>query len=49
MEDNVYGYIRVSSTDQKEDRQIIELGKKNIPKENIYVNKQSGKDFDSPQ
>lgn len=40
-----YGYARVSSIDQNEDRQFIELQKANIKKSNIYVDKQSGKDF----
>lgn len=46
---NTYGYVRVSSTDQNEDRQIIALSTCNIPKKNIYMDKQSGKDFDRPQ
>ena len=44
-----YGYARVSSIDQNEDRQFIELQKANIKKSNIYVDKQSGKDFNRPQ
>lgn len=46
---NIYGYVRVSSTDQNEDRQLIALSEKNIPQRNIYIDKQSGKDFDRPQ
>ena len=46
---NVYGYIRVSSTDQNEDRQVAALRGKEIPPQNIYTDKQSGKDFDRPQ
>lgn len=46
---NIYGYVRVSSTDQNEDRQIIALSEKQIPKKNIYMDKQSGKDFERPQ
>lgn len=42
---NIYGYVRVSSTDQNEDRQIIALSEKQIPKKNIYMDKQSGKDL----
>lgn len=49
MGDNTYGYIRVSSTDQNEDRQQIALRKRAVPKENIYMDKQSGKDFNRPQ
>lgn len=45
---NVYGYIRVSSCDQNEDRQMIAMQKARIPRKNIYMDKQSGKDFDRP-
>lgn len=45
----VYGYVRVSSTDQNEDRQIIALSAYQIPRKNIYTDKQSGKDFERPQ
>lgn len=44
----VYGYIRVSTRDQNEDRQIIALDKERVLKKNIYMDKQSGKDFDRP-
>ena len=44
-----YGYVRVSSTDQNEDRQLIALTACGIPAKNIYTDKQSGKDFDRPQ
>ena len=43
-----YGYIRVSSADQCEDRQRIALMEVQVPAEHIYVDKQSGKDFDRP-
>ena len=43
-----YGYIRVSSTDQNEDRQLIALTALDIPKRQIYIDKKSGKDFDRP-
>lgn len=43
-----YGYIRVSARDQKEDRQVIALSQCEIPKENLFIDKQSGKDFDRP-
>ena len=46
---NVYGYVRVSSIDQNEDRQIICMSDNNVPKGNVYVDKQSGKDFERPQ
>ena len=45
----VYGYIRVSSTDQNEDRQLIALYDKGVPDERIYMDRQSGKDFKRPQ
>lgn len=45
----IYGYVRVSSTDQNEERQLIALRDKEVPKKNIYLDKQSGKDFDRPQ
>ena len=46
---SVYGYIRVSSKDQKEDRQQIALKEVGVEHQNIYVDKQSGKDFNRPQ
>ncbi len=45
---NTYGYIRVSSTDQNLTRQLLAMKKKEIPDEMIYMDKQSGKDFDRP-
>ena len=44
-----YGYIRVSSIDQNEDRQVLALRKKGIPEKRIFLDKQSGKDFERPQ
>lgn len=44
-----YGYARVSTTGQKEDRQLDELIKSGICQNNIYIDKQSGKDFKRPQ
>ena len=44
---NVYGYIRVSSLDQNEDRQLVEMNKLGV--KTIYVDKRSGKDFERPQ
>ncbi len=41
----IYGYVRVSSADQKEDRQILEMQQLKIDERNIYIDKQSGKDF----
>ncbi|MCD7885978.1 MAG: recombinase family protein [Lachnospiraceae bacterium] len=44
-----YGYVRVSSRDQNEDRQLIALHEQGIPDKNIYMDKQSGKNFNRPQ
>ena len=44
----VYGYVRVSSTDQNEDRKMIALRQMNIAEGNIYIDKLSGKDFNRP-
>ena len=43
-----YGYIRVSATDQNEDRQIIAMENAQVPRRNVYMDKISGKDFDRP-
>ncbi len=45
----IYGYVRVSSTDQNEGRQLIALREKGIAEKNIYIDKQSGKDFNRPK
>ncbi|MDR0840528.1 MAG: recombinase family protein [Christensenellaceae bacterium] len=45
----VYGYARVSSADQNEGRQRIALGEKGVAREDVFIDKQSGKDFDRPQ
>lgn len=47
--ENVYGYVRVSSREQNEDRQMIALREVKVPSGNIFVDKQSGKDFDRPK
>ena len=44
-----YGYCRVSSADQNEDRQLLAMSGLNIPDDRIYADKVSGKDFDRPQ
>lgn len=49
MAGQAYGYIRVSSRDQNEDRQRIALSEKGVPPKNLYTDKQSGKDFRRPQ
>ena len=45
---NIYGYIRVSTIAQRDDRQWLAMENFGIPKECIFVDKQSGKDFDRP-
>lgn len=44
-----YGYVRVSTKEQNEDRQLIALRELRVPEKNIYTDKQSGKDFERPQ
>ena len=46
MENQSYGYIRVSSKEQREDRQVIAMREAGVPEKNIYMDKQSGKDFE---
>ncbi len=46
---NIYGYIRVSTREQNEDRQLIALREMSVPEKNIFMDKQSGKDFNRPQ
>lgn len=45
---NIYGYVRVSSTDQNEERQMIALRETEVPAKNVFMDKRSGKDFDRP-
>ena len=45
---SVYGYIRVSSREQNEDRQLIAISEVGVDEKNIYLDKQSGKDFNRP-
>ena len=45
----IYGYVRVSSTDQNEDRQMAAMQKKAVPPQNVFVDKLSGKDFKRPE
>ncbi len=45
---NAYGYVRISSIDQNENRQMIALQKLHIPPKNIFIDKHSGKNFDRP-
>ena len=44
----LYGYVRVSTREQNEDRQMLALNEKAVPEQNIYIDKQSGKDFKRP-
>ncbi len=43
-----YGYIRVSSKEQNIDRQLDAFNKMNLDRKNIFIDKQSGKDFERP-
>lgn len=45
----LFGYARVSSAQQNEDRQVIALKEMGVPEKNIYVDKMSGKNFNRPQ
>lgn len=45
---NIYGYVRVSSIDQNEDRQIAALREVSVSEKKIFMDKQSGKDFERP-
>jgi len=45
----IYGYVRVSARDQKEDRQLIAIRELSIPEQNIFIDRQSGRDFNRPQ
>ena len=45
---NVYGYVRVSTKNQNEDRQLVTMQELKIPEKNIYIDKISGKDFKRP-
>ncbi len=45
----VYGYVRVSSADQNEERQLVAMAQEGIKQRNIFTDKQSGKDFERPE
>lgn len=45
----IYGYVRVSSTDQNEDRQLLAMQEHSVPRKNLFIDKQSGKDFERPR
>lgn len=44
----IYGYVRVSCTDQNEERQLIALRERGVEEKKIFIDKQSGKDFNRP-
>ncbi len=47
--EKIYGYARVSTTEQNEDRQILSLKEMGVPEKNIFLDKMSGKNFERPQ
>jgi DNA invertase Pin-like site-specific DNA recombinase len=49
LQETVYGYGRVSSTEQNADRQVLRLRGVGVAEKNIFIDKQSGKDFERPQ
>jgi len=49
MKNTVYGYVRVSTRDQNEARQVIAMREFGVEEKCIYMDKQSGKDFNRPQ
>lgn len=49
MKNKIFGYVRVSSKEQNEERQIVAFKDYGIDKRDIYIDKQSGKDFDREQ
>ena len=46
---NTYGYVRVSTREQNGDRQLMAMNELAVPEKNIFMDKQSGKDFERPQ
>ncbi|MBE5773367.1 MAG: recombinase family protein [Clostridiales bacterium] len=48
MQMKTYGYVRVSSRDQNEARQLVAMKEFGVPDDNIFMDKQSGKDFNRP-
>ena len=49
MTEKIYGYVRVSSIEQNEIRQLVALENAGVEKRNIFIDKQSGKNFDRPK
>lgn len=45
----IYGYVRVSTKEQNEGRQLLAMQDLNVPAKNIFIDKQSGKDFERPK
>lgn len=45
---NIYGYVRISSFDQNEDRQVVAMKSAGVKMDHIFIDKQSGKDFNRP-
>lgn len=45
---NIYGYVRVSTKDQNEDRQLVAMQELKVPEKNIFIDKMSGKNFNRP-
>lgn len=48
MEQKTYGYIRVSSKEQNEERQLVAMRNFGVPEKYVFMDKQSGKDFQRP-
>lgn len=48
MSNKIYGYVRVSTKEQNEHRQLLDLLQFGVEKKNVYIDKQSGKDFQRP-
>ena len=49
ISNNTYGYVRVSTREQNEDRQMDAMRQMSVPAQNIFMDKQSGQDFNRPQ
>lgn len=49
MKSNVYGYVRVSTKEQNEARQVIAMHEFGVDEQNVFIEKQSGKDFNRPK
>ena len=49
MAGNIFGYVRVSTREQNEDRQLFAMRQVKVPEHNIFTDRQSGKDFMRPQ